>query len=253
MNACYDSFRMDRSDRKVANALGKTASDAAPASATGSPAAPGSGVRRLASERRRARILEAARSCFGRLGFAGATVELIAGEAGVSNGLLYQFFRSKEELLGVVLQELVRDWARAMAAGEREASAAAALAAVFRGGVEFARGNPLLPKLLTDDAQLQLARFRLSSSDRVAPHRELVARILRRGVESGEFDPPLDVASTADVVCQLQVDYSARAYRRDPLHPAPPALVDAVIRFVLDAVRRKEPTAVSAAASPARR
>jgi hypothetical protein len=80
-----------------------------------------------------------------------------------------------------------------------------------------------------------------------------VARILRRGVESGEFDPALDVASTADVISQLQVDYSARAYRRDPLHPAPPALVDAVIRFVLDAVRRKEPAAISAAASPARR
>jgi AcrR family transcriptional regulator len=234
----------------------RTQAKLASAEAVAAPAAPAparAGLRRLGSERRRARILEAARSCFGRLGFAGATVEAIAGEAGVSNGLLYQFFRSKEELLGVVLQELVRDWARAMAAGEREASAAAALEAVFRGCVEFARGNPLLPKLLTDDAQLQLARFRLSSSDRVAPHRELVARILRRGVESGEFDPALDVASTADVISQLQVDYSARAYRRDPLHPAPPALVDAVIRFVLDAVRRRDSAALSAGASPARR
>lgn len=213
------------------------------------------GVRRLESERRRARILEAARGCFGRLGFAGATVEAIAGEAGVSNGLLYQFFRSKEHLLGVVLEELVRDWARAMAAGEREPSATAALGAVFRGAVDFARGNPLLPMLLTEDAQLQLERFRLSSADRVAPHRELVARILRRGVESGEFDPALDVAAAADVICQLQVDYSARAYRREPLHPAPPALVDAVIRFALDAVRRKAPAEprLSGAASPAAR
>jgi len=203
------------------------------------PGRPGRGVRRLESERRRARILEAARSCFGRLGFAGATVEAIASEAGVSNGLLYQFFRSKEHLLGVVLEELVRDWARAMAAGEREASATAALAAVFHGAVDFARGNPLLPALLTEDAQLQLARFRVSSADRVAAHRDLVARILRRGVESGEFAPDLDVAAAADVICQLQVDYSARAYRRDPLHPADPALVGAVIRFALDAVRRR--------------
>ena len=215
----------------------------------------GTGLRRLESERRRARILEAARGCFGRLGFAGATVEAIAGEAGVSNGLLYQFFRSKEHLLGVVLEELVRDWARAMAAGEREVSPSVALEAVFRGAVDFARGNPLLPKLLTEDAQLQLQRFRHSSADRVVAHRELVARILRRGVEAGEFDPGLDVAAAADVICQLQVDYSARAYRRDPLHPAPEALVDAVIRFALDAVRRRDaaPPRASGAASPARR
>jgi AcrR family transcriptional regulator len=232
MKSCYDSFTVEPVGPKAPRSLANPGPGAA-------PHAPARGVRRLGSERRRARILEAARSCFGRLGFAGATVEAIASEAGVSNGLLYQFFRSKEHLLGVVLEELVRDWARAMAAGEREASASAALEAVFRGAVEFARGNPLLPALLTGDAQLQLARFRVSSADRVAAHRELVARILRRGVESGELAPDLDVTAAADVICQLQVDYSARAYRRDPLHPADPALVDAVIRFALDAVRRR--------------
>jgi AcrR family transcriptional regulator len=100
------------------------------------------GTRQAESERRRRRILDAARESFGRLGFAGATVETIASEAGVSNGLLYQFFRGKEQLFEVVLGELVRDWARAMAAGEREASAARALEVMFRSSVEFARGNP---------------------------------------------------------------------------------------------------------------
>jgi AcrR family transcriptional regulator len=195
------------------------------------------GTRQVESERRRRRILDAARASFGRLGFAGATVETIAGEAGVSNGLLYQFFRGKEHLFEVVLGELVRDWARAMAAGEREASAARALEVMFRGSVEFARGNPLLPALLTEDAQLELARFRHRSADRVQPHRELVARILRRGIEAGEFRADLDVPRVADLVCQLQVDYSARAYRRDPLHPVDPGLIDAAVRFIADAVR----------------
>jgi AcrR family transcriptional regulator len=188
--------------------------------------------RRGASSRRRRRILDAARACFGRLGFAGATVETIAGEAGVSNGLLYQFFRNKEHLFQVVLEELVRDWARAMASGERERSAARALEVMFRSSVEFARHHPLLPALLTRDAQLELARFQHESADRVRPHRELVARILRRGIQAGEFRSDLDVESVADLVCQLQVDYSTRAYRRDPLHPATPRLVDAAVRFI---------------------
>ena len=40
------------------------------------------------------------------------------------------------------------------------------------------------------------------------------------------------------VICQLQADYSARAYRRDPRYPDSPAILAAVVRFVLDAVRR---------------
>ena len=66
--------------------------------------------RRERSGEKRARILEAARACFGESGFAGATVEAIALRAGVSNGLLYQFFRGKDHLYEVVLQEIIADW-----------------------------------------------------------------------------------------------------------------------------------------------
>jgi hypothetical protein len=39
------------------------------------------------------------------------------------------------------------------------------------------------------------------------------------------------------VICQLQGDYSGRAYRRDPEFPDSPAIVEAATRFLLDAVR----------------
>ena len=194
-------------------------------------------TRQAESERKRQRVLDAARASFGRLGFAGATVETIAGEAGVSNGLLYQFFRSKEHLFEVVLDEVVREWARVLAAAEREPDAGRALEVMFRSGFEFARGNPLLAALLSDDAQLQLTRFQHRSADRVKNYRELVARILRRGVASGAFKADLDVPRTADLVCQLQTDTTSRAYRRDPLYPVDSALIDTAVRFVADAVR----------------
>ena len=192
------------------------------------------GRRREESERRRQRILEAAREGFGEVGFAKATVDSIASRAGVSNGLLYQFFRNKEHLFEVVADELLRDWARAISLRDRPepANARAALEAMFRASVDFARANPLLPKLLSEDAQLELERFRLRGADRVEPHRRLVAGILERGVAAGEFRADLDVAATADVVCQLQSDYANRAYRRDPLHPATPALIDAAIALI---------------------
>lgn len=194
--------------------------------------------RRAGSEDRRRRILAAARACFGEAGFAGATVTAIAERAGVSNGLLYQFYRSKEELFGVVLREIIDDWVRALVPRELERETPSqTLEGMFRRSVEFCRRHPLLAALLRGDVGLQLARIREAGRDRVQPHRDLVASVLHRGIESGEFKRDLDVASVADVICQLQADYSARAYRRDPSFPDAPPIIDAAARLILDAVR----------------
>jgi AcrR family transcriptional regulator len=195
-------------------------------------------TRRARSSVKRARILEAARACFGEMGFAGATVEAIALRAGVSNGLLYQFFRGKDHLFEVVLREIVADWVRAIAPDGDERPTAETLADMFRRSVEFCRNHPLLPALIREDGALQLSRIAHAARDRVQPHRDLVASLLRRGVARGELKPDLDLASVADVICQLQSDYSSRAYRRDPAYPDSPALIEAAIRLVLDAVRR---------------
>ena len=198
------------------------------------------GRRREESERRRRSILDAARSCFGREGYAGATVARIAEEARVSNGLLYQFFRNKDHLLEVVLRDVLRDWVRALVPTEAESEApAAALEGMLRRSVEFCRGNPLLPALLSSDPALQLQRIRLVGQDRIEPHRELVASILRRGIETGEFRGDLDVRRVADLICQLQSEYSRRAYAKDPRFPDDPALIDAAVRFIHDAVRAR--------------
>ena len=195
-------------------------------------------TRRAGSEERRRRVLAAARACFGEAGFAGATVGAIARRAGVSNGLLYRFFRSKEHLFEVVLGEILRDWVRAMVPRDAaHESASEALEGMFRRSVEFCRRHPLLPALLRGDRELQLSRIREAGRDRVQPHRDLVASLLRRGIEAGEFKADLAVPAVADLICQLQADYSARAYRRDPDYPDSPALIDAATRFIRDAVR----------------
>jgi len=202
----------------------------------GASAAPERG-RHERSEERRERILAAARTCFGEDGFAGATVGAIASRAGVSNGLLYQFFRNKEHLFEVVLREVIRDWVRAMVAPPgRAISAGDELAGMFRRSVAFCRNHPLLPALIREDGTLQLTRIRGAARDRVQPHRDLVARILARGIASGEFKADLDVPAVADVICQLQADYSSRAYRRDPSFPDAPGILEAAIRLVIDAV-----------------
>jgi AcrR family transcriptional regulator len=74
----------------------------------------GSVVQRTTDRRRE--LLDAAVRVFARKGFHGSRVGDIAEEAGVAHGLLYHYFRSKEEVLETVFretwQELQRDLSR---------------------------------------------------------------------------------------------------------------------------------------------
>ncbi len=50
-------------------------------------------------EIRRRRIIEVASEVFGKKGYGGATISEIAGKAGIAEASIYQYFKSKEELL----------------------------------------------------------------------------------------------------------------------------------------------------------
>ena len=65
-------------------------------------------VRGTLSETRRTQILEAAARVFARRGFDRATIQDIARAAKLSEGSIYNYFRSKEELLVHIPQHLVR-------------------------------------------------------------------------------------------------------------------------------------------------
>jgi AcrR family transcriptional regulator len=51
------------------------------------------------SEKRRAQIVESAINVFNREGFANARMDDVAAESGLSKGLLYWYFKNKEELI----------------------------------------------------------------------------------------------------------------------------------------------------------
>jgi len=54
---------------------------------------------------RRAQIMEAARACFGRKGFAGTTIQDICREAGLSPGAIYRYFNSKSDIVFAIGDE----------------------------------------------------------------------------------------------------------------------------------------------------
>src|SRR5204862_8240691 len=65
--------------------------------------------RSTAQEDKRRLILDAAVRVFARKGYHSSRVGDIAEEAGVAHGVLYHYFRSKEELLEAIFRETWRD------------------------------------------------------------------------------------------------------------------------------------------------
>jgi AcrR family transcriptional regulator len=65
--------------------------------------------RRLTAEERRTAILDSALAVFSQRGYHSASIDDIAGEAGVSKALIYEHFASKQELHGDLIARNARE------------------------------------------------------------------------------------------------------------------------------------------------
>jgi AcrR family transcriptional regulator len=85
------------------------------------------------------RIERAALRVFARRGYAAATVRDVAREAGVAQGLLYNYFRGKDELLAAIFRRSAADVARSFAAAEVDTSPAERLERLVRASFDILR------------------------------------------------------------------------------------------------------------------
>jgi AcrR family transcriptional regulator len=156
-------------------------------------------------EDRAPEITRAALDLFVTKGFASTKLEDVARAAGVSKGLPYLYFKSKEELFKAVIVEaiggpLVRANELVDAFEGSTPDLLRLLVAKFR---EFAE-SPLggVVKLILAEAGNfpDVARFYCSDFD--LRGRALFAKMLRRGVARGEFRPIEDIEMTAIIFAQ---------------------------------------------------
>jgi AcrR family transcriptional regulator len=134
-------------------------------------------------------IIKAALEVFGECGLANARLQDIAERAGVSKGTIYLYFPNKEELF----REMIRQ--TAVAAIERAEQAhvpgtpANQLLAFMRGYWAFVRSPVFITIYRLVLAELHqfpdLARF--YAHEVVARGQKLMAGIISRGIEAGEF------------------------------------------------------------------
>jgi TetR/AcrR family fatty acid metabolism transcriptional regulator len=112
-------------------------------------------------EGKRARILDAAARVFADKGFYNAKVSEIARVAGVADGTIYLYFRSKDDLLISIFEdrmEQVIDNARAAVAGTRQSPPLERLGRVVAAHIAMVESHPLLAEVLTVELR-QSTRF----------------------------------------------------------------------------------------------
>jgi len=129
------------------------------------PAQGGRAVRKRASTPKgdsRARIIEAAREAFSTMGFEGASLRNVAKDAGVQHQLATYYFKSKEELWMVVMDELAASFLDRLGdriRGLEGVDAATKLRLVVREFVKYSAENPQLHRLMTMEGRRESERL----------------------------------------------------------------------------------------------
>ena len=145
-------------------------------------------------EARPGELLDAALDLFVEKGFAATRAEEVAARAGVSKGTLFLYFQSKEELFKAVVKECLTGrfevWSDHI--NDFEGSTADMLRFAMTDwwahlGATKASG---ISKLIMSEARNfpELAEF--YHQEVIVPGQRLIAVILQRGVDRGEFEVP---------------------------------------------------------------
>jgi AcrR family transcriptional regulator len=146
---------------------------------------------RRRKEERPQEITEAALAAFAENGYAATRVDDVAKRAGVSKGLLYLYFKTKEELFKAVVRSLVVPRIDALTASidSSELSAEEFLRGPFLGFVKTMPGSPVsvVIRLLIAEGPKHPDLVQFYWDNVVSRGLATITELLERGVASGEF------------------------------------------------------------------
>lgn len=154
---------------------------------------------------RRAQIIEATRECIATKGYNTFSMKDIASAAGVSTGIIHYYFKTKDDLMLAVLNELVKEILQAVDRYVSElGDARAKIEAIIDGSFDFISKNRKYYHVMIDFwAQVNDKRSVKNVLARVyAEYRRRTARIIEQGVAEKVFRR-LDPVEAAAVIIAL--------------------------------------------------
>jgi AcrR family transcriptional regulator len=148
--------------------------------------------RELEDEISRRFILDAAEAVFTRQGFEAATIREIAAESEFSPSALYNFFESKEDICARVIERKGRDIVQQLQqAADKETDPITQLHALADTQIHFWSANRGFYSMMVRTASpawwTLKAELDETSNDRFLRAIDIVAAVIRRGQQTGDF------------------------------------------------------------------
>ncbi len=145
----------------------------------------------------RARLIETAARHFARAGLEGARIDDISRDAGLAKGTVYNYFRSKAELFGAVIEEGARRAAERFGGADPGGPVRRRLWAVARADVSVLRDDEAFTRVIVREAM----SFRPHTYPLVVEHLgayiRAVAGVVADGVRAGEIRDDIPVERLA--------------------------------------------------------
>ena len=190
---------------------------------------------------KRERILDAAVKVFAAEGFYNAKVAQIAQEAGVADGTIYLYFKSKDDLL----ISLFEDRMEGINANLRNALAAAPtsadrLRAVVRLHLELVEQNRHMAEVICVELRQSSKFIKEYANPKFGEFLRLIAGAIVDGQKSGELradmDPPMVARAMFGALDELALAWLVRGKDRIDI----PRAVDQMSTLFIEGLRKKE-------------
>lgn len=142
-------------------------------------------------------LLRAARTVFGRSGFAASRVSDIAAEAGMSSGAFYRYYTDKREALVELMAELLDGLFEQSRSRWNPTDAVESVVITTERYFRYYEDNADLFRVLHETAQTD-REIEAMQAERRRTFHDRITRMARKGIERGlirpDFDPDLGAA-----------------------------------------------------------
>ncbi|MCG8349302.1 MAG: TetR/AcrR family transcriptional regulator [Chloroflexales bacterium] len=158
----------------------------------------------LKAAARQEQILRAAAACFARKGFHQTTMDDIAREAGISAGLIYRHFASKEDLIIALVEAHGHETRAQLDQARQHTDLAHALAAFFAVDSQEIDGQPkgvLLVEVVAESLRNQRVADVVQRDDQQIVHG--LADLIVQAQARGQVDPSLAPIEAAELLLAL--------------------------------------------------
>ncbi|HON37865.1 MAG: TetR/AcrR family transcriptional regulator [Desulfomonilia bacterium] len=191
-------------------------------------------------EQRRERIIESALKIFAEKGFQDATISEISKAAGVSDATVYEYFKTKEDLLFVIPEEITERSIREIrGVMPFLRGAESKLRAIVQGYVTTYENNPEYANLIMLQLKTNRNFLKTRAFEVVREAAQVLLSCIQEGIDEGTFrkdaDPYLVRAMILGTIEHL--------FTRRHLQGTPGSLMDKIdplVDLILDGIRARK-------------